>query len=224
VYRELAAPPGRLGTALALGIFGLGALGVLIGQACGWSAGARPLRLRLPGLRGGEPPPPGGGPEGPPRDPPREPLRGRDLVIGGAATALRRAFPILVASAALIAASLIADLEARGAFAALAALGHLVLFGSLVLLAYGISLWMSLLVRRPGERIALSLVAFLILVLGSGILASGSSSPPYHPLHAWLASGGAGAWPIFASAAGTGALGLGLAIGFALAFRRILSR
>jgi hypothetical protein len=147
------------------------------------------------------------------------PLRGRQIVEGGLGILLLRLWP--AAAAIAIMDLFLFGLDLRPLWSA----GRLALFAALVLLAYGISLWVSLALRGPGERVGASFAAFLFAAIGSGLLAPGSErAASLLPLRAWFDLGeNAFVWSA-GSAALTGAAALCLIITFALLFDRAAGR
>jgi hypothetical protein len=220
VFREVLAPPGKSGWLLGLGIVAVGLIGALSGVDAGTAAGgAGILVCAYFACEEGSRLIPGGSGRTDLDFLLVTPLRGRDLIIGGAAAAARRAAPAVVASGFLVLLPLSDNYRIPAAVASLC------LFASLVLLAYGIALWSAVAIRRPGERIAVSFMAFLILVVGTGMMSSWSGGVgDWHPLRAWLASDAVEPAVLLGAAALVGGPGLALTVSFAAGFRKILTK
>ena len=136
------------------------------------------------------------------------PVTGMDIAIGGAASVFLRVAPLL---GVLL---LVGFLPIGRNFDPAGSAALLVLIAAIVLLTYGISLWVSLVLERPGERMAASLALFLVWVAlfetaMRASIPSGGSAPR-------------SAGELFAVAAVTAGVGLVLAGAFAALFRKLV--
>jgi hypothetical protein len=135
-------------------------------------------------------------------------LTGVDVAVGGAAAVLVRVFPLLATALLLGLLPIGRGYDPAGSAALF------VLTAAAVLLTYGISLWASLLLQRPGERTAATLAVCIAFgaLLEVGMRLSTSSGD----------GGARSARDLLAAASATAGIGLLLAGSFAALFRRVV--